>query len=54
MAEPAMPSLFKLLLVVGVICGLIYGAMFALATFVNPAQRQITTTVSPERFLKPR
>lgn len=49
-----MPSLFRVLVVVGTICGIGYGAMFALATFVNPSTREMTVTVSPDRFVKPR
>jgi hypothetical protein len=48
-----MPSLMKLLTVVGVIAALGYGAMFALATFVDPRTREMVVTVPPERFVKP-
>ena len=48
-----MPSLMKLLAVVGVIAALGYGAMFALATFVDPKTRQMVVTVPPDRFIKP-
>ena len=47
-----MPSLFRFLTVVAVICGLIYGAIFALANFVPLKQREITVTVPPQNFLK--
>jgi hypothetical protein len=47
-----MPSLIKLLAVVGVIAGLGYAAMFALATFVDPRPREIVVTVPPDRFVK--
>jgi hypothetical protein len=47
-----MPSLFRFLLVIGIIGGLAYGAIFALATFVNPKPREITVTVPPDRFYK--
>jgi hypothetical protein len=43
----------KLLAVVGVIAALGYGAMFALATFVDPRTREMVVTVSPDRFIKP-
>jgi hypothetical protein len=49
-----MPSLIRLLVVVGVICGIAYAAMFALATLVDPQPREITVTVSPDRFIKQR
>ena len=47
-----MPSLFRFLLVIGIIGGLGYGVIFALATFVNPQPREITVTVPPDRFYK--
>jgi hypothetical protein len=47
-----MPSLFRFLTVVAVIGGLVYGGIFALATFFNPPPREITVTVPPDRFLK--
>jgi hypothetical protein len=47
-----MPSLLRVLLAVGILCGLGYGAMLALVTFVDPKPREITVTVSPDRFVK--
>ena len=47
-----MPSLFRFLTAVAVIGGLVYGGIFALATFFNPPPREITVTVPPDRFLK--
>ena len=47
-----MPSLFRFLTVVGVIAGLIYGAIFALANFVNPKPREMTVTIPADKFLK--
>jgi hypothetical protein len=47
-----MPSLLRVLLVLGIICALGYGAMFALATYVNPNPREMTATVPPDRFIK--
>jgi hypothetical protein len=51
-ANRTMPSLFRFLLVLGVLGGLTYGAIFALATFVNPKPREITVTIPPDKFLK--
>ncbi len=48
-----MPSLMRLLTVVGLIAALGYGAMFALATFVDPRTREMVVNVPPERFVKP-
>ena len=47
-----MPSLFRFLTVVGIIAGIGYGAVFALANFVNPKPREMTVTIPPDRFLK--
>ena len=47
-----MPSLFRFLLVVGVVAGIGYGVTFVLAKFVKPATREITVTVPPDRFYK--
>ena len=47
-----MPSLFRFLMVVAVIAGVVYGAIFALANFVNPKPREITVTIPADRFLK--
>jgi hypothetical protein len=47
-----MPSLMRFLLVVGIIFGLAYAAVFALATLVDPKPRQITVTVPPDKFVK--
>ena len=47
-----MPSLFRFLIVVGLIGGLVYGVIFALANFVNPKPREMTVTISPDKFLK--
>jgi hypothetical protein len=47
-----MPSLIKLLAVVGVIAGIGYAAMFALATYVDPRPREMVVTVPPDRFVK--
>ena len=48
-----MPSLFRFLLVVGVLAGVVYAAMFGLAYFVQPKPREITVTVPQDRLLKP-
>jgi xanthosine utilization system XapX-like protein len=47
-----MPSLFRFLTVVAVICGIVYGVIFALANFVNPKPREISIAIPPDRFLK--
>jgi hypothetical protein len=47
-----MPSLFRFLVLVAVIGGLGYAAMFALANFVKYQPREIVVTVPPDKFLK--
>ena len=47
-----MPSLFRFLTVVAVIAVVVYGAIFALANFVNPKPREMTINVPPDKFLK--
>ena len=47
-----MPSLFRFLAVVGIICGLIYAGILALATMGEPQPREITVTVPQDRFFK--
>jgi hypothetical protein len=47
-----MPSLLRLLTVLAVIGGVIYGGIYALANFVNPKPREMTISVSPDKFLK--
>jgi len=48
-----MPSLVRLLMVVGLLGGAAYGAMFALANFVQPAPREMTITIPQQRLVKP-
>lgn len=49
-----MPSLMRLLMALGLLGGLAYGAMFTLVKFVEPQPREISVTVPMDRFLKPR
>jgi hypothetical protein len=48
-----MPSLIRLLMVLGLLGGAAYGAMFALANFVQPKQREMTITIPQQRLIKP-
>jgi hypothetical protein len=48
-----MPSLIRLLMVVGLLGGFAYGAMFALANFVQPKQREMSITIPQQRLAKP-
>jgi hypothetical protein len=47
-----MPSLFRFLTVVAIIAGIVYGAIYALANFVNPRPREMSVTIPPDKFLK--
>jgi hypothetical protein len=47
-----MPSLIRFLVIVGLLAGLVYGAIFALANFVPVNPREIVVTVPPQTFLK--
>jgi hypothetical protein len=47
-----MPSLFRFLVLLGLLGGMAYGAMFSLATMFEPKPREITITIPQDRFLK--
>jgi len=47
-----MPSLFRFMIALAIIAGLVYGAMYALANFVTPKPREMTVTIPQDRFLK--
>lgn len=49
-----MPTLFRFLAVVGIIVGMVYAGIVALATLVKPQPREITVTVPQDRFHKQR
>jgi hypothetical protein len=40
------PTLFRLLVIIAVLVGLAYAAMWALVTYVQPEQHEITQTVT--------
>lgn len=44
-----MPTLFRFLVIIGVIAGTIYGAMFALVTFVEPKKGEMTVRIPAEK-----
>lgn len=45
-----MPSLFRFLVMIGFVVGLVYAVMFALVTFVDPDPREISVRVPAERL----
>ena len=47
-----MPSLLRFLVIVAVLGGLGYGAVYVLANFVELKPREISVTIPPDRFLK--
>ena len=48
-----MPSLIRLVVVLGLLGGVAYGVMFYLANFVRPTPREITVTIPQDRLVKP-
>ena len=48
-----MPSLFRFLLVIGVLGGLMYAGAFWLIRFVDPQPREMTVTIPPDKLFKP-
>jgi hypothetical protein len=49
-----MPSLLRLLTVIGVLVAVVYGGLYALAHFVEPKSREISVSVPPDKFFKER
>jgi hypothetical protein len=49
-----MPSLFRFLVVIGGVVIAVYAGMFALAHFYEPAPREITVSIPPDRLAKQR
>ena len=48
----AMPSLLRLLTIVGLLCAVVYGGLYALAHFVQPKSREISVSIPPDKFFK--
>lgn len=49
-----MPSLLRLLTVIAILAGIVYGGLYALAHFVQPKPREISVTIPPDKFFKNR
>ena len=48
-----MPTLFRFLVVVGILGALGYFGLFSLATMVDPRPREMSVPISPDKFFKP-
>ena len=48
-----MPSLFRFLLVIGLLGGLVYAGAFWLTQVVDPQPREMTVTIPPDKLFKP-
>jgi hypothetical protein len=49
-----MPSVFRFLVVVGILGGAAYAGVAALGNYVEPQPREITVIISPDKFVKNR
>jgi len=49
-----MPSLLRLLAVVAILGGAVYGGLYALAHYVKPKSREISVSIPPDKFFKDR
>lgn len=48
-----MPTLFRLVTVIAILVALAYGAMFALATFVEPKKGEISVRIPSDKLNPP-
>ena len=46
-----MPSLIRFLVICGVLAAVVYGTMFALATFVEPNPREMTVKIPAKKII---
>jgi hypothetical protein len=47
-----MPSLFRFLVVMGVIAGVVYSGLWSLAHLIEPKPREMTITIPQDRLSK--
>ncbi len=47
-----MPSLLRLLTIVGILCAAVYGGLYSLAHFVQPHPRQMSVFIPPNKLLE--
>ena len=45
-----MPTLFRFLVIIGMLVAIVYGAMFALAMFVEPKKAEMSVRIPPEKL----
>ena len=45
-----MPTLFRFLIILGIIAGSIYGILYALANFVEPREREVIVRIPSEQL----
>jgi hypothetical protein len=48
--ETPVPTLFRFLVFIAVLAGIIFGGMIALVTFVEPQPREMTQTIPPTKM----
>ena len=48
-----MPTLFRFLVVIGILGALVYACAFALTRFVDPQPREMSVTIPPDKLFKP-
>jgi hypothetical protein len=48
----AMPSLFRVIVVVGIVGAVGYVALYLLANYVDPKTREMSVSVPPDHFVK--
>ena len=46
-----MPTLFRFVVTLAVLAGIVYGAMFALVMFVTPKTAEISVRIPPEKLV---
>jgi hypothetical protein len=52
LSEPDMPSLIRLLVILGLIGGAVYGVLWSFANLVEPHPREMSVSVPQDRFAK--
>lgn len=45
-----MPTLFRFVVILAVLAGVVYGTMFALVMFVEPKQAELSVRIPPARL----